>query len=131
MHFLKMTLLRVDFYWFGVQRPMSHPLADTLSIVTFCFTSVGGLLGAWLAWRRKTAAAGLFAMALLSMPVLYYLVATQERFRHPIEPLLYLLGGYLFEAAETSFRVRWFTRAEATSSRMPTAEACPDFAQAG
>ena len=130
LQFVAMDLLRMDFYWFGVQRTMSKPFSDSLSIVTYCFTSVGGLMGVWLMWRRRLPAAGLFVMAILTVPALYYFVTAQERFRHPLEPLLYLLGGYAFWAAEQSFRVRWFTRAEEKSSRSRGVEACPDFAEA-
>jgi hypothetical protein len=105
-----MTLLRMDFYWFGVERPLGHPFGEDLSTVLFSLTSLCGIWGAWTAWRRKLPGAALFGMALLTMPTLYYVVATQERFRHPIEPLLYVLGVYAVQSAEKSWRVGWFGR---------------------
>jgi hypothetical protein len=110
LEFVKMTLLRMDFYWFGVERPLGHPFGEDLSTVLFSLTSLCGIWGAWTAWRRKLPGAALFGMALLTMPTLYYVVATQERFRHPIEPLLYVLGVYAVQSAEKSWRVGWFGR---------------------
>jgi hypothetical protein len=33
------------------------------------------------------------------LPVSYYLVTVHARFRHPLEPLITVLGVYLFQAA--------------------------------
>jgi hypothetical protein len=48
-------------------------------------------------------AAGLFAWAFLLLPLTYYFVTAQARFRHPLEPLIWVLGVWLFENA----RLQW------------------------
>jgi hypothetical protein len=65
-----------------------------------------GVLGGVLAWRRRRPAAGLYMLALLTVPVPYYAVIVLARFRHPLEPLLTVLAVYLFQSAEKSWRVR-------------------------
>jgi len=53
-----------------------------------------------LALRRHVAGAWLFAMAFLTVPLTYYIVAAHARFRHPIEPLILILGVFLFQSAD-------------------------------
>jgi hypothetical protein len=36
----------------------------------------------------------------LLLPLPYYLVTVQARFRHPLEPLIAVLGVYLFRSTE-------------------------------
>ena len=43
------------------------------------------------------------ASAFLLIPLAYYVISAASRFRHPIEPLIDLLGVYLFQQAE----LRW------------------------
>jgi hypothetical protein len=57
-------------------------------------------MGLALALRRRLPAAGLFAAALLLQPTVYYIVTAHARFRHPLEPLITVLGVYLFQQAE-------------------------------
>ena len=62
-------------------------------------------MGLALALHRRAPAAGLFAWAFLLLPLTYYVVTVHARFRHPLEPLLCVLGVYLFQSAErTPFR---------------------------
>ncbi len=44
-------------------------------------------------------AAGLMAWAFVLLPIPYYLVTVHARFRHPLEPLICILGVYLFQTA--------------------------------
>jgi uncharacterized membrane protein YeiH len=60
-------------------------------------------LGLALALRRRAPCAKLFAAAFLLLPAVYYIVTAHARFRHPLEPLITLLGVFLFQHAE----VRW------------------------
>jgi hypothetical protein len=53
-----------------------------------------------LALQRKAPAAGLLAWAFLLLPLVYYGVAAHARFRHPLEPLMVVLGVYLFQSAQ-------------------------------
>jgi hypothetical protein len=32
------------------------------------------------------------------------------RFRHPLEPLIAIFSVYLFQSAEKSWKIRWFSR---------------------
>ena len=56
--------------------------------------------GLALALRRRVPAAWLFAAVFLLVPAAYYVVTVQARFRHPLEPLICILGVYLFRSAE-------------------------------
>jgi hypothetical protein len=42
----------------------------------------------------------LFALIFVLLPLPYYLVTVQPRFRHPMEPLIAVLAVYLFRSAE-------------------------------
>ena len=99
--FAKNTLKRVFFFWAGVPHPVSRTeWVEYARSLNFIFGSVCGLLGLALALRRKAPAAWLFACAFLLLPVVYYGVAAHARFRHPLEPLIVVLGVYLFQSAE-------------------------------
>ena len=81
--------------------PVSRtPWAEYARSLNFVFASVSGLLGLALAlWRGKPGAV-LFGWAFLLLPLVYYGVAAHARFRHPLEPLLVVLGVFLFQSAE-------------------------------
>jgi 4-amino-4-deoxy-L-arabinose transferase-like glycosyltransferase len=101
LHFAQNSLKRVFFFWAGVPHPVSAtPWVEYARSLNFIFASVCGLLGLALALRRKVPAAGLFAWAFLLLPLVYYGVAAHARFRHPLEPLMVILGVYLFQSAE-------------------------------
>ena len=57
-------------------------------------------LGLGLMLRRRVAGAGLLAVVFLLVPLPYYLVTVQARFRHPMEPLIAVLGVYLFRSTQ-------------------------------
>lgn len=120
--FLKMSLLRLDFYWFGVQQTFGAPLGAALSRALYAFLGLGGVFGVLVAWRRKRPGADLFALALLVVPAMYYIVETQERYRIPLEPLLYLLTIYLVAAAEKNWRMGWSSKPAPTLSVEANAE---------
>jgi 4-amino-4-deoxy-L-arabinose transferase-like glycosyltransferase len=101
MHFVGNTLKRVFFFWAGVPHPSSkNEWVEYARSLNFIFASVCGLLGLALALHRRVGAAGLFAWAFLLLPLVYYAVAAHARFRHPLEPLIVVLGVYLFQSAE-------------------------------
>jgi len=100
-HFVRNTLKRVFFFWGGVPHPENvAPWVEYARSFNFVFTSVCGLMGLALALWRKAPAAGLFAWAFLLLPLVYYCVTVHARFRHPLEPLMVILGVYLFQSAE-------------------------------
>jgi hypothetical protein len=96
----KWTLDRFLFFWDGTPHPAGrHPVGEYLRQLSYCFLSVCGLLGLGLMLRRKVEGAGLFALIFLLLPLPYYLVTVQPRFRHPMEPLIAVLAVYLFRSA--------------------------------
>jgi hypothetical protein len=100
-HFVRDTLKRIFFFWAGVPHPVSKTeWVEYARSLNFIFGSVCGLLGLALALQRGVPGAGLFAWAFLLLPSVYYAVAAHARFRHPLEPLMVLLGVYLFQSAE-------------------------------
>jgi hypothetical protein len=124
LRFSRLCLTRVNYFWLGV------PNADFTLLVNFGrglnygFTSLAGLLGLALALRRRVPAAGLFAAAFLLLPAAYYITTAHARFRHPLEPLITLLGVFLFQQAERRWgctlpllRRLWPARLECRAAR--------------
>ncbi len=100
---------RFFYYWAGVVHPSDEAAyLEYGRSLNFQLSSIFGLLGLGLAWRRGVPGAGLFAAAFLLLPLTYYFVSVQARFRHPLEPLIAILSVYLFQSAEKSLRVRRF-----------------------
>ena len=100
-HFAADTLKRVFFFWASVPHPSDDaPWVEYGRNLNFVFISVCGLLGLALALNQRAPAAWLFAWAFLLLPLVYYYVTVHARFRHPLEPLIAVLGVYLFQSAE-------------------------------
>lgn len=111
LRFLDLSLHRLYYFWFSVPHPsIDHGYNVIGRNLNFQFTSIVGLLGLILALRRRIPAAWLFFWAFLLLPLTYYFVTVHARFRHPLEPLIAILGVYLFQSAEKSWQVRWFRR---------------------
>jgi hypothetical protein len=101
MHFVSNIAKRTYFFWASVPHPWDHGFLDEFGrTLNFCFLSLCGLMGLGLAMYRKLPAAWLFFWAFLLLPIPYYLVTVHARFRHPLEPLICVLGAYLFQSAE-------------------------------
>ena len=114
--FLRWVLLRVQFFWAGVPHPYDHgALNEFLRQLDYSFLSVSGLLGLLLSLRRRIPGATLFAGAFAVLPLLYYVITVQARFRAPLEPLITIFSVYLFQSADRS---RTWTR---RSSPLPSA----------
>ncbi len=97
----KWTLDRFLFFWDGTPHAANGHLANEfLRQLSYCFLSVCGLLGLGLMIRRRVEGAGLFALIFLLLPLPYYLVTVQPRFRHPMEPLIAVLAVFLFRSTE-------------------------------
>jgi hypothetical protein len=100
--FLRRTRDRFLFFWDGTPHPPDrHPAQEYLRNLSFSFLSLCGLLGLGLALKRRVPGAWLMALAFLLVPLPYYLVTVQARFRHPLEPLIAVLGVYLFRSTES------------------------------
>ena len=68
--------------------------------LNYAFLSLTGLMGLALALWRRVPGAVLMGLMFLLLPLPYYLVTVQARFRHPLEPLIAVLGVYLFRSTE-------------------------------
>jgi len=99
--FLRNTLKRIYFFWFGVPSPSGNAATRFFRSLNFGFLSTAGLMGLLLTLRRHVYGAWLFAFAFLTLPAVYYFVTVHARFRHPLEPLIALLGVFLFQSAES------------------------------
>jgi len=101
--FTGLVARRIYFFWCGVPHEMENSiakaLADWLRTALFCFTSAAGILGLLLAMHRRAAALPLFLAAFVLLPAVYYFVFVHARFRHPLEPLIAVLGVWLFQCA--------------------------------
>jgi hypothetical protein len=101
--FLRFTRDRFLYFWDGTPHPVgNHPVGEYFRELSYAFLSVCGLLGLGLMLRRRVAGAGLFGLVFLLVPLPYYLVTVQPRFRHPLEPLIAVLAVYLFRSTEVS-----------------------------
>ncbi|HEY4380928.1 MAG TPA: hypothetical protein VGN01_11320, partial [Acidobacteriaceae bacterium] len=97
-HFAAIVAKRMYFFWASVPSD-DKPLVEAFRVLNFAFISLAGLMGLGLALRQRVPAAGLFAGAFVLLPLTYYLVTVHARFRHPLEPLICVLGVYLFQSA--------------------------------
>ncbi len=98
--FSKLTIKRTYMFWAGV--PKSVQEAGVLEygrLMSFQFLSLAGILGAALAVRRRLPGWPLFAGTMLLLPLPYYAVTVQARFRHVLEPVICVMGVYLFQSA--------------------------------
>ena len=101
--FLRNTLKRVDFFWSSVPHAQEkHPSVEWFRVVPYAFLSLCGLFGIALALARRVPGAWLWVWAFVLLPLPYYIVTVHARFRHPLEPLICVLGVYLFQSAEPS-----------------------------
>jgi 4-amino-4-deoxy-L-arabinose transferase-like glycosyltransferase len=99
-HFAATTLKRIFYFWAGTPLPDANRAAEAIRNLSYSFGSIVGLLGLVLALQRGIPGAKLFAMAFLLLPLVYYAVTVHARFRHPLEPLIVILGVYLFQSAQ-------------------------------
>jgi len=98
--FAALSLKRFYFFWASVPHPTGkHWFLDLIRQINYCLPSITGFLGLALSLRRRIPAAWLFAWAFVLLPVTYYFVTVEARFRHPLEPLIVILSVYLFQSA--------------------------------
>ena len=98
--FVSLCARRLIYYWFDT--PMTN-WSGNLRLyrnVLFFFTSVVAFGGLWLLLRTHHRARFLFTSLLFAAPLLYYFTFPHPRYRHPIEPVILILGVYLFQSAE-------------------------------
>lgn len=99
--YVLLTLKRFYFFWVSVPHPVNrHPASEYVRELNYCFWSITGILGLLLSLKHRAPAAGIFAWAFALLPVTYYFVTVNARFRHPLEPLIVIFTVYLFQSAE-------------------------------
>lgn len=104
-HYALISLKRFYFFWMSVPHPVNRSaLNEFFRELNYCFWSVTGVLGLLLSIKRRTPAAGLFAWAFVLLPLTYYFITVNARFRHPLEPLIAIFTVYLFQSAESRRR---------------------------
>jgi len=102
IRFLQLAVKRLYFYWVSVPKPIEHGVFDEFfRVLNHSFVSLAGILGLILALRRHIPGAILFAWAFALLPLTYYFITVQARFRHPLEPIMTILAVYLFQSATT------------------------------
>ena len=107
-HYAGICLLRFYYFWISVVHPFDDSvLVEFVRVLNFSFASVAGLLGLALSLKRRIPASKLFLGAFILMPLPYYIVVVHARFRHPLEPLICVLGVYLFQSAEPGWVGNW------------------------
>jgi hypothetical protein len=98
--FVHRAVDRFFFYWDDTPHFTDRLVGEFFRRAQYVFLSLCGLMGLGLMLRRRAEGAGLFALCFLLVPIPYYLVTVQARFRHPLEPLIAILGVYLFRSVE-------------------------------
>lgn len=92
---------RFFFFWDNVPHPLEkRPMQEYGRRLNYAFLSLAGLMGLGLALWRRVPGAALMGWMFLLLPLPYYLVTVQARFRHPLEPLITVLGVYLFRSTQ-------------------------------
>jgi hypothetical protein len=105
--FVDMTGHRIFFFWASVPHPPEQGwFVELTREMNYGFLSLSGLLGLALALRNRIPGAWLFAWSFALLPIPYYLITVQARFRHPLEPLITIFSVYLFQSAERGRRSR-------------------------
>jgi hypothetical protein len=94
--FAIISVKRFFYYWNGVPRPTDSTAFWDFRSSLFLASSVLAILGLARAPRQKRPGAWLFAGLVLTYPTVYYFVYPHARYRHPIEPELFILLVFLF-----------------------------------
>jgi hypothetical protein len=100
LRLFQFSLKRFYFFWVSVPKPPEKGvLIEAVREANYFFLSLGSLLGLVLALKQRIPGAVLFAWAFALLPLPYYFITVQARFRHPLEPIMTILTVYLFQSA--------------------------------
>lgn len=97
--FAIVSLKRFFYFWNGVPRETGSVALVDFRTSLFLATSVLALWGLGRALRQKRRGAWLFAGLVLTYPTTYYFVFPHARYRHAIEPELFILAVFLLSEA--------------------------------
>lgn len=99
--YLRDTMLRTQFFWYIWPHPMeAKPVSEAFRLFNYGFISTCGLLGLLLVMKRRVPGRWLMFWVMMLVPIPYYLVTVQARFRYPMEPVMCVLSVALFRATE-------------------------------
>jgi hypothetical protein len=99
--FIDYSLKRFYFFWVSLPKPAEKGvLIEAVREMNYFFISLASLLGLALALKQRIPGAVLFALAFAFVPLTYYIITVQARFRHPLEPIMTILAVFLFQSAE-------------------------------
>ena len=93
--FALISMKRFFYYWNGVPRPTDSVSPWDFRSSLFLASSVLAIWGLGRALRQKRPGARLFAGLIATYPTVYYFVFPHARYRHPIEPELFILMVFL------------------------------------
>jgi hypothetical protein len=96
--FVTLTVRRMVFYWAG--EPSFSPGLGRFSDFTntpYTLSSVLGIWGLVVAWRRRRNEIALVTALMLSFPAIYYMSHAMTRYRAPLEPEMVMLSVYLIQ----------------------------------
>jgi hypothetical protein len=93
--FLRLSAWRCLWYW------------TTPDPVVWSIVSLMGWIGMFLALRRKGLEAIPYAVVLLVFPLVYYVTHSFPTYRHPTEPVMFLLAAYTIVSLAKTIS-RWF-----------------------
>jgi hypothetical protein len=100
LQFAQLAVKRFYFYWISVPHPIEFGVwNEVFRVLNYSFLSLAALLGLALALKQRIPGAVLFAWAFALLPLVYYFVTVQARFRHPLEPIMTILAVFLFQSA--------------------------------
>jgi hypothetical protein len=100
LQFVQLAVKRFYFYWVSVPHPIEFGVwNEAFRVLNYSFISFAALLGLALALKERIPGAVLFAWAFALLPLVYYFVTVQARFRHPLEPIMTILAVFLFQSA--------------------------------
>jgi hypothetical protein len=97
--FLWLCARRFAFYWAGTPRNYEYGFGSRARTALFVLSSAMAAWGLALALRNRRPGAWLLAAVVLIYPAIYYVTFPHPRYRHPIEPIMTLLGLYVLSLA--------------------------------
>jgi hypothetical protein len=88
--FMRLSTMRAIRFWTGSGSEANSGIVELHAVLT----SLLGLLGLALVWRRSRTTALLFLLPMIVFPLPYYITHPDFRFRLLLDPLLTILSAY-------------------------------------
>jgi hypothetical protein len=91
------SLKRVGYFWCGAgDDPRVRPSNIIAQRILLFMISLLGIWGSVRAVRRNVPGAWLLLSTLIFYPLIFYITHTHVRYRHPLDPILFIAAVYLF-----------------------------------